>query len=80
MARFAPPVAAALMARHSANAHDLAVYDGRDRIGTVIDIDGRHEAHAFDAEDRPLGTFRDRRVAAAAVSARHRFELDGGSA
>lgn len=52
-------------------AHELAVYDGRTRIGTVVaDDDNWRTAKcwAFDAADVPIGAFRNRREAMAAVA------------
>lgn len=62
-------------------AHLLCVYDGRRFAGSIVDQDIAHgrwkrlgPAHAFDAENRPLGIFRNRREAMAAVAARDEFE------
>ena len=52
-------------------AHALSVYDGATRLGLVIADDNWRTARswAFDAEGRPLGEFRRRREAMAAVGA-----------
>lgn len=61
-----------------AAARHLSLYDGRTFMGVVIDLEGRREAHAFDDQDRPLGSFGNRMVAFGAVRARFRHERDGG--
>jgi hypothetical protein len=43
----------------------LGVYDGRERVGTVVEVGGG--AAAFDALGNALGTFRKRLEALAAV-------------
>jgi hypothetical protein len=43
----------------------LAVYDGHDFIGTVVESDGQFRA--FDAHNRILGNFKSRRDAMRAI-------------
>ena len=57
------------------SAHELSVYDGATRIGSIIAADDNWrtaKSWAFDADDRPLGEFRRRREAMAAVGASRR--------
>lgn len=45
----------------------LSVYDGRERVGTLVEVEGEH--FAFGALDLPLGSFRRRQEAVAAIPA-----------
>jgi hypothetical protein len=66
-------------------AHQLSVYDGRQRLGLVLDPNeqagGRSTtklpSYAFDHQGRFVGEFASRLVAAAAVCERYRFEHAG---
>jgi hypothetical protein len=67
--------------REHPGARELGVYDGQRRLGTVIADDTnwrRARSWAFDAADRPLGVFRKRREAMAAVPAAQRPQLGSG--
>jgi hypothetical protein len=44
--------------------HSLAVYDGRERVGSLVERDGRFEA--YDLEGRCVGIFPNLRAAAQA--------------
>lgn len=59
-----PPDLSALLKAHR-NAPVFSVYDGRERAGSVVEIEGEHLA--FDAVDLPLGSFTGRRDAIAAI-------------
>lgn len=48
-------------------ARQLSVYDGQRLLGFVIDREKKGEVFAFDADDRALGAFADRKAAVAAV-------------
>ncbi len=49
--------------------HALTVFDGADRVGSLVERAGKFEA--FDIEGRHLGTFPDLRAASRAIPATH---------
>jgi|SRR3954447_14401176 hypothetical protein len=50
------------------DAADLACYDGQILIGRLVDLGWPQPTHAFGAEEKPLGSYRSRKLAFAAVS------------
>lgn len=47
------------------DAHALAVYIGRERLGSILELN--QTCHAFGMLDEPLGTYRKRRDASQAI-------------